>query len=78
MWKKYIDILKLRDENYTHQEYCLWFSGYFSYKINSLDDFSKELEKENGDLLPISKNLTDMFYQLNIEAIVNLIYHINE
>lgn len=78
MWKNYIDIIKERDKDYSHQEYCIWFAGHFSYNIYSLSDFINLLEKENGDLLPISKNLTDFFYSLDIEALINLIYHIND
>lgn len=78
MWKNYIDIIKKRDINYTHQEYCLWFSGYFSYQIYPLEYFKTFIEKDNGDLLPISQNIVDYFQSSNIEAIINLIYHIND
>lgn len=78
MWKNYIDIIQERDINYTHQEYCLWFAGYFSYQIYTLESFKTLLEKNNGDLLPISQNIVDYFQSSNIEAIINFIYHIND
>lgn len=78
MWKEYIETIKSRDINYNHQEYCLWFSCYFSLTIKPIDEISQYLERENGELLPISKNLTDAFFEIDIETIVNLIYHLND
>lgn len=78
MWKNYIEIIKERDIDYNHQEYCLWFAGHFSYNIYSLDKCIDLLEKDNYDLLPITKNLIDYFYSNNIEIMLNLIYHLND
>lgn len=78
MWKKYVDIIKDRDINYTHQEYCLWFSYHFNYEIYSFSYFKSLIEENNDDLLPISKNIVNYFQNANIEAIINLIYHIND
>lgn len=78
MWKTYIEIIKERDINYNYQEYCLWFSCHFSYEIIPLKDFINIIEYENGDLLPIYKNLTNYFYSHSLEFMINLIYHLND
>lgn len=78
MWKDYINIIKERDIDYNYQEYCLWFCGHFSYNIYSLSHCINLIEKENGDLLPISKNLIDYFYSNDIDLMISLIYHIND
>lgn len=78
MFKDHINIIKTRDINYSIQEYCLWFSFFFNIEIKPLNAFNKTLEMENGDLLPISKNICDFFYKGNLENFVNLIYHLDD
>lgn len=78
MWKHYINFIQKRNLDYDYREYCVWFASIFSYTIYSLNEYINIIEKDNGDLLPISKNLTNYFYSHNIEYIINLLYHINE
>jgi len=78
MWKNNINIIKKRDINYSVQEYCLWFSFFFNLEIKNINIFKPIIEKENGDLLPISKNICNFFYNGELENFVNFIYHINE
>lgn len=78
MWKKNLKIIKTRDINYSIQEYCLWFSYFFNIEILPLSSFIINLEKENGDLLPISKNICDFFYNGDLNNFVNFIYHIDD
>ena len=78
MWNNYIKIIKTRDDDYTMQEYCIWFAANFSLNLYSLNEFSLLIEKENGKLLPITKNISDNFYNANLDFMINFIYHLNE
>lgn len=78
MWKKYINTITKNKNIKDYKTYCLWFANHFSFRIYSLHELFNTIEKENGDLLPISKNLTTFFHSANIEVFINIIYHINE
>lgn len=78
MWKEYINIISKNMPRSDYKDYCVWFAHQFSYTIVSLNEIIDIVEKENGDLLPISKNLTDFFHSAKVDIIINLVYHLNE